>query len=157
MYLVQRESDEIVANTLDGRSIKGGALTPVYIADGKLSDVTLSGNVNVDDISRVGSASDISTPGANTAAVVTYNAVAGERHVITGVAWSYDGGAPTTGNISITDGGNTIFSVDITSEGTGFIPFPKPKSGRVGQTMIITLAASAAITGKLSILNHWTE
>jgi hypothetical protein len=106
-------------------------------------------------------AGDIHEPAANTAAVVTYIAASGLKHCISGVAWSYTGGDPVGGNLKIEDvSGTKVFSVDITSQGPGVIIFPRPKRSAVsGTAMIITLAAggSAAITGKLSILGHWTE
>lgn len=102
---------------------------------------------------------DVHAPAANTAAVVTY--AAPERplgHVISGVCWSYAGGDPTGGNLKIEDGGVTVFSMDITSAGAGFIPFDPPKRGSAGQPLVITLAAGgASVTGKLSIRSHWTE
>ena len=105
-------------------------------------------------------AADVHAPAANTAAVVTYAAVEAVKHHITGVAWSYDGGIPTNGNLLIEDvSGTTVFTMDITEEGPGFVVFPKPKqSAAVNTAMIITLAAGGAgVTGKISVLNHWTE
>lgn len=106
------------------------------------------------------SASDVNLPAANTAAVVTYAAVSGYRHCISGVAWSYSGGTPTGGNLLVEDiSGTTVFSIDITDQGAGFFIFPKPKiSAAPGTALIITLAAGGAgITGKVSIPNHWLE
>lgn len=106
-----------------------------------------------------GAAADIHAPAANTAAVVTYAAgAAGVHHVISGVAWSYAGAAPTGGNLKIEDGsGTTVFSIDITAEGPGFFTFPVPKAGSAATAMIVTLAAGGAgVTGKVSVLNHWT-
>lgn len=106
------------------------------------------------------SSSDVHEPASNTAAVVTYAAAAGVRQVITGAAWSYSGGDPTGGNLKIEDvSGTTVFSMDITSQGAGLIAFPQPKkSAAVNTALIITLAAGGGgVTGKVSILNHWTE
>lgn len=105
----------------------------------------------------VGVAGDGHAPAVNTAAVVTYAAVAGQRHYITGVAWSYYGGIPTGGNLQITDAGAVVFDIDINEEGPGFFVFPSPKvSALVNTAMVITLTAGgAAIAGKISILNHW--
>jgi len=103
---------------------------------------------------------DVHEPAANTAAVVTYAAVAAMKHVITGLAWSYAGGIPTNGNLKVEDvSGTTVFSMDITEEGAGIITFPKPKkAAAINTAMIITVAAGgAAVTGKVSALNHWTE
>jgi len=105
-------------------------------------------------------AADIHAPAVNTAAVVTYAGVGAVRHCITGMAWSYDGGIPVGGNILVEDVAATdVFNIDITEEGPGFFIFPSPKrAAAVNTAMIITLAAGGAgVTGKLSVLNHWTE
>ena len=101
--------------------------------------------------------SDVNAPAANTSAVVTYAAVAGVSHVVSSVVWSYNA-APTGGNLKIEDGaGNTIFTTDITSQGPGFIQFTPAKRGTVNTALIVTLAAGgAAVTGKLSVVGHWT-
>lgn len=100
---------------------------------------------------------DVHAPGSNAAAVVTYAAVAGECHVISGIAWSYVGGTPV-GNLKVEDGSSTVFSMDISSAGAGFIPLLPFKKGTVATAMTVTLAAGGSgVTGKVSILNHWTE
>lgn len=104
-------------------------------------------------------AADIHVPAVDTAAVVTYGAVAALRHSITGVAWSYSGGIPVGGRLRITDDGATVLDIDIAEEGAGLLTFPKPKrSAAVNTAMVVTLAAGgAAISGKVNLLNHWTE
>lgn len=101
---------------------------------------------------------DVHAPAADTAAVVTYSAASGQKHIISGIAWSYNG-APTGGNLKIEDGsGVTVFDMDITSAGAGIIEFPFPKAGSVNTAMIITLAAGGGtVVGTLSVLNHWKE
>jgi hypothetical protein len=102
---------------------------------------------------------DVNAPAVNTAAVVTYAASPGVAHVIGGVAWSYNA-APTGGNLKIEDvSGTVVFSVDITTAGPGFFQFARPKkSAAVNTALIVTLAAAgAAVTGKVSVLSHWTE
>lgn len=109
--------------------------------------------------SRAAAAADVHAPAVNTAAVVTYAASAGQAHVIGGIAWSYNA-APTGGNLKVEDvSGTTVFSIDITSAGPGFIPFARPKRSAAQNTaLIVTLAAAgAAVTGKVSVLSHWTE
>jgi len=104
-------------------------------------------------------AADVHAPAANTAAVVTYAAVAGEKHVVTGIAWSYIGGTPD-GNLTIEDvSGTTVFTLDIDKSGAGSVEFPIPKkSAAANKAMIITLAAGGdGVTGKVSVINHWTE
>jgi hypothetical protein len=102
---------------------------------------------------------DVSAPSSNTDAVVTFAAVSGNCHVVSGLVFSYIGGTPAGGNLKIEDGaGNTVFNVDITSQGCGFIPFSPAKKGTAGRAMIITLTAGGSgVSGKLTIPNHWTE
>jgi hypothetical protein len=105
-------------------------------------------------------AADVDTPDANTAAVVSYEAAgAGVCHVLAGVAWSYGGtGTLTGGNLQIADGEDVIFNVDITATGLGSIVFPQPKRGSANAALTITLAAGGQdISGKISVLAHWTE
>jgi hypothetical protein len=105
-------------------------------------------------------ATDVHAPAANTAAVVTYNAVATGQHVISGVAWSYAGtGTLSGGNLLIEDGANVkVFNMDVTEKGAGFIPFDPPKRGSKNTLLRVTLAAGGAdVTGKVSVLSHWTE
>jgi hypothetical protein len=93
-------------------------------------------------------------PAANTAAVVI---IAGEprRHtLICGLQWSYNA-APTGGALTVVQGGNTIWQVDIPTSGVGFIPSDetlKWKCPNEGQAVTVTLAAGgAAVTGKLNV------
>lgn len=122
-----------------------------------------AGTANIGDVDEAPiacAAADVHAPAAAAAAVVTYAAVGSLKHVITGLVWSYAGGIPTGGNLKIEDvSGTTVFTMDITEEGPGVINFPKPKkSAAVNTAMIVTLAAAGAgITGKVSVLNHWTE
>ena len=131
-------------------------------ADGELyvtGGVGQEGSVTMDTLPVDGAAADVDEPAANVAAVVTYAAAAGLRHVITGMSWSYYGGVPV-GRITVQDAGVTVFVGDIADEGCGFFVFPSPKrSAAVNTAMVITLAAAgvAGVTGKLSILNHWRE
>jgi hypothetical protein len=100
-----------------------------------------------------GATTDVSTPAANTAAVVTYAAAASYKaHLLHGIYWSYSG-VPTGGNVKVEDGsGNVIFSADITAAGPGFLPFNPPRRGTKNRAMIITLAAGGdGISGKLSL------
>lgn len=136
------------------------ASMPVVIANDQTDvPVTLDGET-VAETPVVAAAGDVHEPAVNTAAIVTYGATADVNHVITGVAWSYHGGIPANGNLLVEDvAGTTVFSVDIHEEGPGGYIFPKPKKAAAANTaMIITLAAGGAgITGKVSVLNHWTE
>jgi len=101
---------------------------------------------------------DVHAPSANTAAVVTYAAVAHRRHAIRGVAWSYSA-APTGGNLKVEDGtGTTVFTMDITAAGAGFVPFAPGLAGRANTALIVTLAAGGSgVSGKVSVLGHSLE
>ncbi len=90
------------------------------------------------------------------AAVVTYGAAGvGIAHSIGGVSWSYSGGTPTSGALTIADGSNTIFSIDITAAGPGFMNFDPPKIGTPNQAMTITLAdGGVGLVGKLTVNGH---
>jgi len=94
-------------------------------------------------------------PTGNTAAVITIAAVADQRIIIDSIQWSYSG-APTGGRLSITDGGVTIFDIDITAAGPGGFGLTLPASGGLkspaaGSAIVITLAAGGAgVTGKLN-------
>lgn len=103
-------------------------------------------------------AADVHAPASNTAAVVTYAAAGvGVAHVLSGIAWSYSG-TPTAGNLKVEDGAATVLSLDITSAGPGFIPFDPPKKGAANSALVITLAAGGSgVSGKVSVLSHWTE
>jgi len=115
---------------------------------------------SADEAPVVAAAADVHAPAVNTAAIVTYSATANVKHCITGITWSYIGGIPTGGNLKVEDvSGTIVFTMDIDEGGPGVIIFPKPKkAAAVNTAMIITLAAGGAgITGKVNILNHWTE
>ncbi len=121
-------------------------------------NVLITGPVSALGISNA-AAADVSVPAVNTAAVVTYAAAgAGVSHVIKGIAYSYNA-APTGGNLKVENGAGTIvFSMDITAAGPGFIPFNAAMKGTTNTAMIVTLtAAGAAVTGKVSVLGHWTQ
>ena len=140
--------------TVAGQELMADSFPVVIASDQSPIDVDVTGYVSSADAA----AADVNAPAVNTAAVVTYGAVAGQRHYITGVAWSYYGGIPTAGNLTITDAGATVFNLDINEEGPGVFTFPITKrSAAVNTIMAITLtAAGAAVTGKLSILGHWS-
>lgn len=108
--------------------------------------------------STSGSTADVHAPAGATAAVLTYAAVTGKRHIISQVIWSYDT-APTGGALTIQDvSGTTIFSINISAAGPGFITFDPPICGAANNTaMIVTLASGAgAVVGKVNA-RHWVE
>lgn len=109
--------------------------------------------------SRAAASTNVHAPASNTAAIVTYTAAgSGVSNVIGGIAWSYNA-TPTSGNLKIEDGsGTTVFSIDITVSGPGFIPFARPLKGTANTALIVTLAAGGSgVTGKVSVLSKWTE
>ena len=125
---------------------------PVVIASDQtaIPVTTIAGYVDA-------STDDVHAPAANTAAIVLYPATPTVYHVISGLAWSYDA-APTGGNITIVMNGSTVFDLDVTTLGPGFFPFEPPKRFGVGDAVSVTLAAAGlAVTGKVSVLGHWTE
>lgn len=101
---------------------------------------------------------NVAAPVANTNAVVTFAALAGGRHTIEGIAWSYSG-SPTGGNLTITDGNlGTVFNLDVTAAGPGYIPLIPPACGTVNASLVVTLAAGGSgVLGKLTVLGRWTN
>jgi hypothetical protein len=100
---------------------------------------------------------DLHVPAADTAAQQVLAADSGKCHVIGGVAWSYSA-APTGGKLTILDGTDKVFEIEITAAGPGFIPFPFPKRGTLGRSMTVTLAAGGGgVTGIVNLLGHWKE
>lgn len=114
--------------------------------------------VLVEPLGMPGLAADINEPAANTAAVVTYAATTGKRHVLALVVVTYSGTMATTGNVKIEDvSGTKIFSADCPTIGTFVFPFAVPKKSAAANTaMIVTAAAAgASCAGKVSC-THWT-
>lgn len=105
-------------------------------------------------------AADVNVPAAATNAVITLAAPGATKvNVISGVAWSYSA-APTGGRLRIEDvSGTTIFDIDITAAGPGYIPFvPPKKNAALNTAMIITLfSGGGAVQGKVNVLGAWTE
>ena len=97
--------------------------------------------------------------GVNAAVVITYPAAAqGQRHIITGIAWSFDAAPAAAAALDILDGATVIFGVDVTAAGYNSVQFDPPKCGTVATLLTITLGAGGAgVTGRLSILGHWVD
>ncbi len=102
---------------------------------------------------------DIGNVGAATHAAVTLTylaAGAGVVHGLYGVSWSYSA-VPVGGNIQITDNGSTVFNLDITAAGVGFIPFETPLIGQPNTVMTVVLAdGGAGCVGKVNAIGHFT-
>lgn len=93
----------------------------------------------------------VNSPGANLDAVVTLAATSGASHYIWRVDWSYSG-APTGGNLTITDGSATVFELDITAAGPGFVEFPSGRAGTPGAALVVTLnAGGTGVLGKVNV------
>lgn len=60
---------------------------------------------------------NVHEPASNTAAVVTYAAVAGTRHAINGLEWSYDA-APTAGGLIVRNGAARTVTDGVTATNT---------------------------------------
>lgn len=136
-----------------------GALVGGDAANGLDVDVTrVGGTVATRETAQAAGTGNIHAPASNTAAVITYAADASYKHTIGGVAWSYDA-APTGGSLTITSNGSTIFKVNITAAGPGFIPFNPPlQNAAVNQALVITLAAGGSgITGIVNALGYHLE
>lgn len=97
-----------------------------------------------------------SAPTANTAAVETLTPSSAKVAIaVGGVAWSYSN-TPTGGNLTIKDGSNVVFNLDITAGGPGSILFRVPLRATPGNTLTITLAAGgASVSGKVVDLGAW--
>lgn len=109
------------------------------------------------EASRTVAAANYATA-TNAAATLTYAAAgSGVSHVIGGIVFSYSG-TPTGGSLTITDGGVTVFSVDITASGPGPIVFPRPMKFAANSAVVVTLAAGGSgIVGKVQTSSKWTE
>jgi hypothetical protein len=105
------------------------------------------------------SANDSVVGAANSAASVVYSAgAAGVQHCIGGIAWSFSANPAAPATLSVSDGANVVFSVQITAGGPGYIPFTPPKKGSAATSMTITLGAGGSgVVGSLNVLAHWTE
>lgn len=90
-------------------------------------------------------------PAVNTAAVITFAAVAGQSHRLTFLVVSYNA-APTGGRLTVADGATNLVDMDVTAAGPLVVPLPPGGiKGSVNTAMTITLAAAgAAVSGKVS-------
>lgn len=119
--------------------------------------VSLEDPLPVHRTSRRLAIGNTNTSAANAAATVTFPAAAGLSNVISGIAFSYNGN-PTGGRVTISDGANIVFDIDVTSSGAGFFPFAAPVKGSVNTALTVTLAAGGAgVIGKVSVFSRWTE
>lgn len=115
-----------------------------------------SGGPNNDIVPALGSA-NLNVPAANTAAVITYAAVAGQFHAFRGVAVSYSA-APTGGRLTVSDGGTTVMDLDITAGGVTVVTFEGlQRQAAANASLVFTLAAGGGgIVGKLNVIGKTT-
>ena len=114
-------------------------------------------SISSDNTSQAGSTGNTHEPAANTAAVVTLSAGgSGVFNVLGGVYWSYSGD-PSGGSLTITDGGSTVFKVDITKGGPGFFPFNPLLTGGDNAAVVATLAAGGSSISGIVNVHAWTE
>jgi hypothetical protein len=94
------------------------------------------------------------TAAANTSVVQTYGAVAGQQHRLTMVATSFSVAAATTGLLTVTDGGATVFQADVPLAANSPYSVPLPPGGikgSVNSALVVTLSAAGGTTvGKLN-------
>jgi hypothetical protein len=85
---------------------------------------------------------------AGAACAVTLTAVDGCRRVLHGLQYSYST-TPTGGKLTVADGANTVFEIDIPAGGPGYVIIPIV--GSINTDLVITLAApGGAVVGKLN-------
>jgi hypothetical protein len=97
--------------------------------------------------------------GTNEVLTITYAAPArGLHHIITGVAWSFSGDPVDSPALTIMDGANVVFEVQILDGGPGEIYFNPAMMGSANGGMSVTLGAGGAgVDGRLNVLGHWVE
>lgn len=88
----------------------------------------------------------------NEECVVVYNAIARGEHLIPWICWSYsdDPAQGELGRLRVQYGTNTVFDVNITAGGAGFLPvwLRSPPGTRV---RVRLAPVGAGITGKLNV------
>jgi len=94
----------------------------------------------------------VHAPAANTAAVATIAYDDTEYPCIDWIAYSYEGGAPSGGNLLVTINSVTYLNLDIGAVMTEQLVFDPPLSdNKLGSDVVVTLAAGgAAVTGKVT-------
>ncbi len=99
--------------------------------------------------------SDYAAAGANAANTITYAAAgAAVRHSISSIACSFSGGTVSS-VLTVEDGGNTVWSVDLASVGPHWFAFPDPLQGSPNTALVVKLSApGAGVSSKLSVGGH---
>lgn len=104
-------------------------------------------------------ASDTASASANAAVTISRGGASGIAHILGGLAFSYGGsGTLSGGAISITDGGTTVFQLEVAAKGHYVIPFEPALRFGAGNSVVVTLAAGGAnVTGMVNLLGHRIE
>lgn len=97
------------------------------------------------------STANISAPASNTAAVVTLAAKTVGRDY-SGIFWSYSA-APTNGQLTVENGGDTVIKLYITASGPGFLPFNGTIEGDDNEAVTVTLSAGGSgVSGSVMVI-----
>lgn len=59
--------------------------------------------------------------------------------------------APTNGGVTITDGGTTVWQIDISAAGPQFIQFLQPRAARVKGNSIVVTLKGGTVVAKLNV------
>lgn len=135
-------------------TIKAGSTLPASTDTATV--VTNRDTVSVRKVpGAVASTTDYATA-TNATATITYSAAgAGISHAFEGISFSLSGTPAAAVSLTVQDGANTVFSVDVTSSGAGFIPLLR--RGTANTAMTISLGAGGSgVVGKVSVLNKFT-
>jgi len=99
---------------------------------------------------------DTATAAADTAVAITYAATASVAHKFRKLVWSYSED-PTGGALTITDGGTTVFQINITAGGPGFIPLDDMKFTSNSAVVVTLAAGGGTCVGMLNVIGKSTE
>lgn len=105
------------------------------------------------------STDEVNVPSAHTAAAIAFPAQGfGFANTIGSIVCSYSGsGTLSGGRLTVADGSDTVFDVDISALGTYTFQFSPPKRGHSNTAMTVTLADGGAnVQGKVNA-SHWTD
>jgi hypothetical protein len=87
----------------------------------------------------------------NAAATLTFAATAAKRWRLAAVEWSFSANPAAAAALTVKDGVDTVWSVDITTGGPGFLPIDPDVIGTVNTALEVSLAAGgAAVVGKVN-------
>lgn len=136
--------------------VYGGIQTPVAGVgqDGSWRPIPLE-TLEADPFST----DEVNVPSVHTAAALALPAQGfGVANTVGTINCSYSGtGTLAGGRLTIADGSETVFDIDLSSKVNYTFQFSPPKRGRSNTAMTITLADGGAdVQGKLNA-SHWTD